>query len=75
MSTEAIVWLVLSIGGAAAFAGGLVYYRGSTTTGKRATGAALMAVGIAMWFVLIATIPFSVSGGGSPDPVVDFGTN
>ena len=35
MSSEGIIWLVLSIGGAASFAGGLVYYRGSTGTGKR----------------------------------------
>jgi hypothetical protein len=75
MSTEGIIWLFLSIGGAAAIGGGFIFYRGSTTTGKRAAGAALMAAGIAMWFVLVATIPVSVSDGASPEPEIVFQNN
>jgi hypothetical protein len=72
MTSEGVIWLVLAIGGAAAFAGGLIFYRGSTTTGKRAAGAALMAAGVAMWFILVATIPVSVSDNASPEPDIVF---
>jgi hypothetical protein len=72
MSSEGVIWLVLSIGGAAAFAGGLIFYRGSTTAGKRAAGAALMAAGAAMWFILVATIPVSVSDSQAPQPEIVF---
>ena len=50
----------------AAVFGGIVYYRGSTTTGKPAVGAALTAVGAVMLLAL---------GGPRPGVVFDFPTS
>ena len=74
MNGEAIALLVLGIGGAASMAGGFVFYRGSTAAGKRAFGAAFMAAGVAMWLILVAIVPVSVtaSPNNSPDPVITY---
>lgn len=72
MTGEAIALLVLGIGGAALLAGGFVFYRGSTMAGKRAVGAAFMAAGVAMWLILVAVTPLSVTTTGSPDPIVTY---
>lgn len=69
MNGEAIALFVLGIGGAACMAGGLVFYRASTTAGRRAVGASLLAAGAAMWLLLAVVIPVSVSGNAAPDPV------
>ena len=70
MTGEAIALLTLGIGGAASIVGGFVFYRGSTTAGKRAVGAAFTAAGVAMWLILVAVTPLSMTSSGSPDPVV-----
>lgn len=75
MNGEAIALLGLGIGGAASMAGGFVFYRGSVIAGKRAVGAAFMAAGVAMWLLLAAVTPISVSTGSpSPDPIVNYQT-
>ncbi len=55
---------ILSILGAALIAGGIVTYRGSAMVQFRALGAALIAAGVAMWLVILMTIPVSVATGG-----------
>jgi drug/metabolite transporter (DMT)-like permease len=70
MDWGSIVWILLAIVGAAAIVGGIVAYRGSKSTGGQAAGAALAAAGIAMWAIVLITVPVSSSGGDSPDPIV-----
>ncbi len=41
-------WLILAVLGAASLVGGIVAYRGSTTVGIRAFGAASVAAGVIM---------------------------
>jgi hypothetical protein len=64
MNWGAVIWLILAILGAASFAGGIVAYRGSTTTGPRAVGAAAIAAGAVMWAIILLTVPVSTTGGG-----------
>ncbi len=70
MDWGSVVWLILVIIGAASIVGGIVAYRGSKSTGGRAAGAALAAAGIAMWAVVLVTVPVSSSSGESPSPIV-----
>ncbi len=70
MEWGSIVWLLLAVVGAASIAGGIVAYRRSGSTGGRAAGAALTAAGVAMWAIVLVTVPMSSSSGDSPSPIV-----
>ena len=63
MDWGAVVWLILGVLGAAFIAGGVVAYRGSTSVGVRAPAAAAVAAGVAMWVIVLVTIPASSSMG------------
>ncbi len=65
-----IVWILLAIIGAASIVGGIVAYRGSRSTGGQAAGAALAAAGLAMWAIVLITVPVSSSSGESPSPII-----
>ncbi len=64
-----VVWIVLAVLGAALVVGGIVAYRGSKSTGGRAAGAALAAAGVAMWAIILVTVPVSSSSGDAPSPI------
>ncbi len=66
-----IIIMALAILGAGLTAGGVVSYRGSERVGVKAFGAAAVAVGIAMWAVVLMTTPVSQSGEGAPAPTVE----
>ena len=70
MDWGSVIWLTLVIIGAASIVGGIVAYRGSKSTGGRAAGAALAAAGIAMWAIVLVTVPVSSSGGDTPAPII-----
>ena len=70
MDWGSVVWLILVIIGAASIVGGIVAYRGSKSTGGRAAGAALAAAGIAMWAIVLVTVPVSSSSGDTPSPII-----
>ena len=59
MDWGAVIWIILSILGAALVAGGIVAYRRSTGTGVKSFGAASIAAGIVMWVIVIVAIPVS----------------
>ncbi|HEY48778.1 MAG TPA: hypothetical protein G4O13_01875, partial [Dehalococcoidia bacterium] len=59
MDWGAVLWIILSILGAALIAGGIVAYRKSRGTGARSFGAAAIAAGVVMWVIVIVTIPVS----------------
>ena len=59
MSWGAVIWMILSILGAALIAGGIVMYRRSGRTGARSFGAAAIAAGVVMWAIVVVTIPVS----------------
>ena len=66
-----IIVMALAILGAGLTAGGVVSYRGSERVGVKAFGAAAVAVGIAMWAVVLMTTPVSQSGEGALAPTVE----
>ena len=66
-----VIWFILAVLGAALIVGGTVAYRGSTTVGVRALGAAFVAAGVAMWGVALVTLPASASDDGAPPPTID----
>ncbi len=66
-----IIIMALAILGAGLNAGGVVSYRGSERVGVKAFGAAAVAVGIAMWAVVLMTTPVSQSGEGASAPTVE----
>jgi hypothetical protein len=68
MNWDAVIWMILSILGAAFITGGIVAYRGSWRTRIRAFAAAAIAAGVVMWAIVIVTIPVSSTGHGSPEP-------
>ncbi len=70
MDWGSVVWLILVIIGAASIVGGIVAYRGSKSTGGRAAGAALAAAGVAMWAIVLVTVPVSSSSGDTPAPII-----
>ena len=70
MDWGAIIQLSLAILGAAFVAGGIVAYRGSTTTGVRAFGASAAAAGVVMWAIVLITVPLSSTGDGPQEPTV-----
>ncbi len=65
--------LVLVILGAVLIVGGIVAYRRSARTGVRALSAAAMAGGVAMWAVVLITIPTSSTSDGPQEPTVVVG--
>jgi len=67
-----VIWLILSILGAALIAGGIVAYRGSRRTRVRSFGAAAIAAGVVMWAIILVTIPVSYTQHGSPEPTVHY---
>ena len=69
MNWDAVIWVTLAIVGAALIVGGFVLFRGARTVGPRAAGGSALAAGLAMWAVLLMTVPFGVTG-ESPDPIV-----
>jgi len=69
MNWDALMWVLLSIFGAALVIGGIVAYRGIQRTGLRALAAAGVAAGIVMWAIVLVTIPVSGTQQGSPEPV------
>ena len=73
MDWGSVVWLILAILGAASIVGGIVAYRGSTTVGVGAFGAALVAAGVVMWAVILVTMPVSTSSGDAPTPSIEVG--
>ena len=70
MDWGSVIWLILAILGAASIVGGIVAYRGSTTVGVRAFGAATVAAGVVMWAVILVTVPVSTSSGDAPSPII-----
>ncbi|UCG83589.1 MAG: hypothetical protein JSW38_01865 [Dehalococcoidia bacterium] len=70
MNWDAIIWMILSILGAALIIGGIVAYRGSQRTAVRAFVAAAIAAGLVMWAIVIVTVPVSGTGHGSPEPTI-----
>ncbi len=56
---SALIWIILSILGAASIAGGIVIYSKSTGTYARALGAASTAAGIVMLGIVLVTLPVS----------------
>ncbi len=72
MNWDAIVWMVLSILGAALIAGGIVAYRRSWRTGVRSFCAAAIAAGVVMWAIVLVTIPVSSTQDGSPEPTLHY---
>lgn len=66
-----IIIMALAILGAGSIAGGLVSYRGSARVGVKAFGAASVAVGIAMWAVVLVAAPVSQSGGATSVSTVE----
>jgi hypothetical protein len=66
-----IIIMALAILGAGSIAGGLVSYRGSARVGVKAFGAASVAVGIAMWAVVLRTAPATQSGGATSASTVE----
>jgi hypothetical protein len=71
---EAIIWMTLSITGAALVAGGIVAYRSSGGTGVRALGAAAIAAGVVMWAIVAITMPASHVQDGPPQPTIVLST-
>lgn len=69
MEWDLVFWIVLAVLGAALVVGGIVAYRGSRSTGGRAGGAALVAAGVAMWAIILVTVPVSSSSGEAPSPI------
>ena len=76
MDWGSVIWFILAILGTASIVGGIVAYRGSTTAGVRAFGAALVAAGVVMWGIIVVTVPMSVStsSGEAPSPTVAVGS-
>ena len=72
MDWAAVIWIILSILGAALIAGGIVAYRRSRRTGVRAFGAAALAAGIVMWAIVLVTIPVSSTQHVSPEPALRY---
>ena len=69
MDWGAVIWIILSVLGAALMAGGIVAYRRSSRTGVRSLAAAAAAAGVVMWVIVIVTIPVSGTQDSSPEPV------
>ncbi len=69
MDWGSVVWLLLAIVGAASIAGGVVAYRRGGSVGQT-LGAASVAAGVAMWAIILVTVPMSTSSGDSPAPIV-----
>ncbi|MDA1035434.1 MAG: hypothetical protein O3B65_00970 [Chloroflexi bacterium] len=59
--SDGLLFLILAIVGTGAAVGGVVFYRGSTTSGKRAIGASLTAIGVVIWLALAFIVPVSSS--------------
>ena len=72
MNWDTIIWMILSIFGAALIIGGIVAYRGSRRTVVRAFGAAAIAAGVVMWAIVLVTLPVSYTQHGSPEPTLHF---
>ena len=70
MNWDAVIWMILSILGAALIVGGIVAYRGSRTSGVRALVGAAIAAGVVMWAIVLLTIPVSGAEHGSPQPTL-----
>ncbi len=62
--------VTLAVLGAGLILGGIVAYRGSTTTGSRALSLAATAAGATMLVIVGMTISVSSTGGG-PGPVIE----
>ncbi len=71
MDWDSVVWLILAVVGAASIVGGIVAYRGSMSTGGRTFGAASVAAGVAMWAIILVTVPMSTSSGDAPSPIIE----
>jgi hypothetical protein len=56
-----LLWLAMVVMGAASIFGGVVLYRGASTAGARAAGAALAAGGAVLVAIAIFTLPVSSS--------------
>ena len=70
MNWDAVIWMILSILGAALIVGGIVGYRRSHKTGARTFSAAAIAAGVVMWIIVLVTIPVSGAQHGSPEPTM-----
>ncbi len=71
MDWGSLVWLILAVLGAALIVGGIVAYRGSMSTGGRTFGAASVAAGVAMWAIILVTVPMSTTSGDTPSPIIE----
>ncbi|MCH7580900.1 MAG: hypothetical protein IIB22_11705 [Chloroflexi bacterium] len=69
MEWGSLIWLLLAIVGAASIAGGVVAHRRGASVGAQAFGAAAVAAGVAMWAIVLVTVPVS-SSGDAPAPVI-----
>ncbi len=69
MEWGSLIWLLLAIIGAASIAGGVVAYRRGGSVGQT-LGAASVAAGVAMWAIVLVTVPMSSSTSESPAPIV-----
>lgn len=72
MDWGSVVWLILAVLGASSIVGGVVAYRGSTTVGVRAFGAAAVAAGVVMWAIILLTVPMTTTSGDAPPPAIHF---
>jgi len=72
MDGDAVIWMILSMLGAALIAGGIVAYRRSRRTGVRAFGATALTAGVVMWAIVLVTIPLSSTQHGSPEPTLHY---
>jgi hypothetical protein len=72
MNLDALIWIILSIFGAASIAGGVVLYSKSKGPYARALGAASAVAGIVMLGIVLVTLPVSQAKNGTPEPAIHY---
>ena len=70
MNLDTLIFIILSILGAASIAGGIVMYRKSTRPCERALGAYSIAAGIVMLGIVLITLPVCRIQNGMSEPTV-----
>ena len=72
MNLDTLLWIVLSIFGAASIAGGSSLYSKSKGPYARALGAASATAGIVMLGIVLLTLPVSQTKNGVPEPTIHY---
>ena len=72
MNSDVLIWMILSIFGAAFIAGGIVLYSKGTRPYARALGAASTAAGVVMLGIVLMTLPASQTENRAPEPTVHY---